>query len=264
MRNKFIAIILIQTILLAGIILYRQHWISTGDKVLLKTLPVDPWNMFRGDYMTFRYEISEINATALKVQDVYKTNDKVFVVLQKTDDGTYKYADLKKNRPTAGKFIQGRVTNVVDKSRWVVTVQDDTGQTQNFEVQWYLGVKKGDRALFCKSEFGGIMHYRLDGNSQPRCGKNDESFEGVVTNSQEFKEKIINVEYGIEHYFVEEGHGSVAALLEQQQNQGTPPAQQGVVPQRNSNRHQLTVEVALRDDGKGLISGIFIDGKAIR
>ena len=263
MRNKFIAIVLIQSILLAGIIVYREHWVSTGEKIVLKTLPVDPWNMFRGDYMTFRYEISEINSTALKMRDVCKTNDKVFVVLKKSEDNTYNYADLKNSRPLSGKFIQGRVTNVFDRSRWVVTAKDDTGQTKDFELQWFPGTKNGGRALFCKPEFGGIMYYKLDVNSQSKCGKNDESFEGVVTNSQEFKEKIINVEYGIEHYFVEEGRGNVAALLDQQQALGTSPAQQGVIPQRNS-RHQLSVEVALRDDGKGLISGIFIDGRPVR
>jgi len=263
MRNKFIAIVLIQTILLGGIILYRQHWISTGDKIILKTMPVDPWNIFRGDYMTLRYEISEINPSALKMQGSYKTNDKVFVLLQKSDDGTYKYADLKDSQPSAGKFIQGRVTNVYDRSRWVVTVKDDTGQTKDFEMQWFSGIKNGERALFCTPEFGGVNYYKLDGNSQPKCGEKAQSFEGVVVNSQEFREKIIYVEYGVEHYFVEEGHGNVTALLQQQQNQESSPADQVAVAQRNINRHQLNVEVALRNDGKGLISRIFIDGKPV-
>ena len=39
MRLKFIIIILLQFMLLTGIIAYRQYWVSTGERILLRTEP---------------------------------------------------------------------------------------------------------------------------------------------------------------------------------------------------------------------------------
>jgi uncharacterized membrane-anchored protein len=52
------------------------------------------------------------------------------------------------------------------------------------------------------------------------------------------------VEYGIENYFVEEGKGRAV--------------------ESSRNARQLRVEVSLRKDGKGIITGLFVDGKLVR
>lgn len=36
------------------------HTLLTGKSVILKTVPVDPYDMFRGDYISLRYDISTI------------------------------------------------------------------------------------------------------------------------------------------------------------------------------------------------------------
>ena len=61
MRRKFIIIVLFQVLLLVGIIAYRQYWVATGERVLLGTEPVDPRDIFRGDYVTLNYEISSLD-----------------------------------------------------------------------------------------------------------------------------------------------------------------------------------------------------------
>ncbi len=61
MRWKFIFFVLLQVALLVGIIAYRQYWVATGEKILLRTAPVDPRDIFRGDYISLRYDISTLD-----------------------------------------------------------------------------------------------------------------------------------------------------------------------------------------------------------
>lgn len=252
MAKKFIAIVLIQTVLLLGIIGYRYYWVSTGEKVLLKTVPVDPWDMFRGDYMTLTYDISRVNLTKLAITDEYLRNDIVFILLQKQPDNTREYSGIVHQEPDGGTYIQGRVTNVFDESHWLVTAADDAGETKQFELRWFSGVKIGDKVLFCTNRWDQINFQRFTEKQTPQCGKDDQSFTGTVAEFKEIREKILSIEYGIEHYFVEEGKGSINALAAQPTRSGT------------ANRARLHVEAALRKNGKALISRIFIDNTEVK
>lgn len=258
MTKKFIAIVLIQIVLLIGIIAYRHYWISTGEKVLLKTVPVDPWNMFRGDYMVLTYDISRINLTKLGIREEYQRNDKIFTLLRKQADNTWEYSGISHQKPGSGAFIQGRVTNVFEESRWLVTATGDAGETKQFELRWFSGVKNGDKVLFCIHRWGQVDFQRFTEKHLPQCGKEDQSFAGAVAGSQEIREKMLSAEYGIEHYFVEEGRGSINALASRQQ----PNVQQPQPQVRGQSR--LHVEASLRKDGKALISRVFIDNREVK
>ena len=257
MAKKFIAIVLIQTILLAGIIAYRHYWVSTGEKVLLKTVPVDPWNMFRGDYMTLSYDISRVNLTRQDIRDAYQRNDTVFTLLQKQADNTWEYAGISRQAPGSGTFIQGRVINAFDESRWQVTAVGDNNETRQFELRWFNGVRNNDKVLFCTHRNGQVDFQRYTEKFTPNCAADDEAFAGLVAASAEKKEKVLTVEYGIESYFVEEGRGSIDALARQQQ-----PNVQSQPQVRGQSR--LHVEASLRRDGKALISRIFIDNREVK
>jgi uncharacterized membrane-anchored protein len=52
------------------------------------------------------------------------------------------------------------------------------------------------------------------------------------------------VEYGIESYFVEEGKGKAI--------------------ESSRDARELRVEVSLRKDGKGIITGLFVNGKLVK
>lgn len=257
MAKKFIALVLIQAVLLVGIIAYRNYWVSTGEKVLLKTVPIDPWNMFRGDYMVLNYDISRINLTKLGIRDEYKRNDKFFTLLQKQPDSTFGYSGITHQKPESGTFIQGRVTNVFDESRWVVTATGEAGETKEFELRWFSGARNNGKVLFCTHRNGQVDFQLFTEKYTPQCSREDQSFAGVVTESHEIKEKILSAEYGVEHYFVEEGRGSIDALAKQQNvQQSQPPQVRG--------QSRLHVEAALRRDGKALISRIFIDNREVK
>ena len=84
MRWKFAFFVLLQVALLVGIIAYRQYWVATGEKILLRTAPVDPRDIFRGDYVSLRYDISTLDLDGLGVKGSFKSNETVYVILEKT------------------------------------------------------------------------------------------------------------------------------------------------------------------------------------
>ena len=88
---------------------WREVELRTGTEVVLATVPVDPRDIFRGDYVVLRYEISSLPAacrfTALK--------GPVFVTLKRTGD-VWRYdewfSSIDPARDTGQPFIAGRFT----------------------------------------------------------------------------------------------------------------------------------------------------------
>jgi uncharacterized membrane-anchored protein len=112
MRMKFALLVLLQVALLISITGYRQYWIYAGEKVLLKTTPVDPRSLFRGDYVRLRYEISDIDMEKLPGDDGFMHNNTIYVILEKGEDGTYGASKVSRATPEDWPFIRGRVRHV--------------------------------------------------------------------------------------------------------------------------------------------------------
>jgi uncharacterized membrane-anchored protein len=242
MRLKFIILVLIQVLLLTGIIAYRHYWVTANERILLQSAPVDPRDIFRGDYVTLTYNASTIDLDRFGVGEQFKRNDTVYALLGKKNDGTYDLASVSRTRPTSGKYLRGRVTYERDKAtRREITIKPDRGDRRVFQRPWF-SYKTGDRVTFCLDANGRVLTVYPEKEKNPcRAG---EPFTGVVEDVKTINFRQINVEYGIEHFFVEEGRGRTIETAR--------------------NARHLKVEVALRDDGKGLITGVMLDGKWIR
>lgn len=67
----------------SGFILYKEYTLRTGTEVILKTEPVDPRDLFRGDYVVLNYEISTLDLEEIPVEDPYfEYNDRIYLVLE--------------------------------------------------------------------------------------------------------------------------------------------------------------------------------------
>jgi|OpeIllAssembly_1097287.scaffolds.fasta_scaffold322418_2 uncharacterized membrane-anchored protein len=244
MKRKFIIIVLFQVMILVGIIAYRQYWVATGARVLLSTESADPRDIFRGDYVTLNYEISSLNHTVLGTEEKFRPKEHIYVVLEKDPDNIYKAVSVSRTRPAAGKFIQGRAGDELELSKLEVLLQDDAGKRQSFSPRWFSGVDKGDRAIFCIGEKNTVLQfYKEEILNKPKCNTG-KSISGVVVDIRETKTRQLRVDYGIESYFVEEGKGKAIEAAR--------------------NAKSLNVEVSLRKDGKGIITGLFLDNKLLR
>lgn len=82
-------IVVLQILFLFNMIGFKYFTLYSGTPVLLKTAPVDPWDVFRGEFIRLDYEISRIKRYSVKddlsieKQDI--GNKTLYVVLEKKD-----------------------------------------------------------------------------------------------------------------------------------------------------------------------------------
>lgn len=115
----FSLIALFWIILLGSFIAYKEFTLQNGEKILLKTVPVDPRDLFRGDYVILNYEISTINLDNLNDNNLtFENGDTIYVALTKADN-YWSASNAYKER--ASEFvIKGKVKN---KSGSTLTVE---------------------------------------------------------------------------------------------------------------------------------------------
>lgn len=124
-QTKFILAIALQVIIIFTIIIFKMSILTGGADVLLRIMPVDPRDMLRGDYVTFQYEISNLDSYFSGRQQI-RNGDTVYVILKQS--GKYYFAqNVQKTKPTdGGIFIKGTV------SSGGVDAQSGVFQNQNF------------------------------------------------------------------------------------------------------------------------------------
>ncbi len=240
MKAKFWVLVFLQILLLAGIIGYRHYWLATGERVLLRTVPVDPRDILRGDYVRLSYDISTLDLDRLEGEDKFVRNENVYVVLRKNADGTYSPTAALDDPPRGERFIKGRVISQSEGVRWEVTVRDDAGRQQILEPRWFSN-RKGERLFFCLNGRNEVVSF---GNHSGCGSRRWRSLAATVVEVKELRYNQLNVEYGIESYFVEEGKGKALEAARDASN--------------------LLVEIALRRDGGGLVSGLSVDGRRLK
>jgi len=112
-KKLFLIIGAFWLVLLAGFIGFKEYTLKTGDEMLLKTVPVDPRDLFRGDYVTLRYEISTLDAAAFsKNVDQFKEGDRIYVFLEVGGDKIAHVVGIGKQAPAGGKYIKGTIEGI--------------------------------------------------------------------------------------------------------------------------------------------------------
>ncbi|RXT06431.1 GDYXXLXY domain-containing protein [Ammoniphilus sp. CFH 90114] len=128
--RKFIIFLFIQVFILVYIAIshYSVEWY--GDEVRLKTAPVDPRDIFYGDYVILNYDISELNIDKFVGDKQPERGDTIYVVLRK--EGEYHdviSAHLGKPSTSAEeRVLKGRVEYVT--RHW------DPTNRENQEIQY--------------------------------------------------------------------------------------------------------------------------------
>lgn len=108
-RLVFLGIILFQLLILLGLIGFNEATLAFGKSVVLQTRPVDPRDLFRGDYVMLRYEISTIS----RIPGLENVNegDKVYVHLDQYGDVWDAIEGAKERHPDWDVCISGEVVN---------------------------------------------------------------------------------------------------------------------------------------------------------
>lgn len=105
-------------LILGGLILLlvesRARILRSGTEVRLATAPVDPRDLFRGDYVILSYKISTLDPAALDGEKALKRNQTVYVRLAPGADGFAEAKGIYFTKPalaTGERLIEGRVTS---------------------------------------------------------------------------------------------------------------------------------------------------------
>jgi uncharacterized membrane-anchored protein len=113
MKRALIATGCLWLVILGGAVGIHEFTLRTGQTVLLKTQPVDPRDLFRGDYVILSYEISTLDLGTLGAGQITPTQGKdVYVTLR--PEGQYHSArGIHAQRPSdGGVFLKGRVRSI--------------------------------------------------------------------------------------------------------------------------------------------------------
>ena len=110
----------------------RIDLLATGTHMTLKALPVDPRDLFRGDYVTLTYDISTFDAADISFPKDIKTGQKIWVLMapSKTNlQAPWQPVALfsQFNPSLTGQLIKGTVTNLYSYSR------NNNNRTKNCE-----------------------------------------------------------------------------------------------------------------------------------
>jgi uncharacterized membrane-anchored protein len=110
MKKQFIglvSVLILILIIIFSFIFYNQWHLINGNKIVLATQPIDPFDPFRGQYISINYEISSIN-------DIggFNEKDTIYVSLKEDEYGIWRFKNASKSKPLKGDFIKGKITNI--------------------------------------------------------------------------------------------------------------------------------------------------------
>jgi uncharacterized membrane-anchored protein len=112
-KKTFIIAMLIPAIAILAFIGYNYYTYSLGEGILLKTVPVDPRDLFRGDYVNLRYEITTIDITHTLHTSNFTAGDDIYTVLSKEEKFWFitKVGDYKPALQSNEVCMKGKVTS---------------------------------------------------------------------------------------------------------------------------------------------------------
>jgi uncharacterized membrane-anchored protein len=114
-RTLLLVAVGFQLSVLLGMIAFRAAPHLLGETVLLRVVPVDPRDMFRGDYVTLSYEFTRLSSLPGYGRHGYERRDErsgetIYVSLAPEPDGKHwRATGCSFSRPSQGRFIRGTV-----------------------------------------------------------------------------------------------------------------------------------------------------------
>ncbi len=109
-RFGLILALALQLGLLGWMIADRALILKNGREIELAVVPVDPRDIFRGDFVTLSYEISQLYSSQLAGDDFFRDGDTIYVGLEEGPDGL-RPASMSHDEPADGLFLRGTVTD---------------------------------------------------------------------------------------------------------------------------------------------------------
>ena len=112
------ATIALQFFVLLGMVVNAATPLWTGREIRVRTIPVDPRSVFRGNYARLNYAFSTLPEGALGEPTRHlRVGEVVYVSLQQDEEQVYEFAGASLDRPADGVFLRGRMTHTTPPYR---------------------------------------------------------------------------------------------------------------------------------------------------
>lgn len=106
-----LASVLLQLAILAGLVVYSQYPLWVGTEVRLLTKPVDPRDLFRGQYVRLHYPLSR---QPIPEMELPRADDPVYVLLRRQGD-FWEAKGVRLREPKEKQlYMRGTITRVSD------------------------------------------------------------------------------------------------------------------------------------------------------
>lgn len=153
---------LFQLFVLTGMVGISAMPLWTGHEVKVKTIPVDPRSMFRGNYARLRYELSEVEIE--QANKKIRNGEIVYVSLVKTQNGLYEFSHASLVKPQEGIFLRGRIHTHRFRG-------DQSNYNVKYGIEAYFAPK--DQALALEKDLrdGGIAVLMVSASGKARLKK---------------------------------------------------------------------------------------------
>lgn len=93
-----------------AVIGFNQYTVLTGTRVLLKTVPIDPRDVLRGDYIILHYEINRLDTNKIPSDfENFAVGKKIFLILKK-ENIYWIPVEIRNNKPEGDEvFLTGQI-----------------------------------------------------------------------------------------------------------------------------------------------------------
>ena len=109
LSTGLILAIVFQLLVLTSMYVKAAIPLWTGQEIKVKTIPVDPRSLFRGNYARLRYDFDRVDGKYLGVDENLRSGDVVYVSLNEQSDGLYVFSGAGLQEPVEKVFLRGRV-----------------------------------------------------------------------------------------------------------------------------------------------------------
>lgn len=84
----------------------------TGQTILVRVVPVDPRDLFRGDYVILSYDFSRVphETPGIRMDDLPSLQPVYVTMVPDTDGRHWKADKFSAERPESGLYLKGRIT----------------------------------------------------------------------------------------------------------------------------------------------------------
>ena len=90
--------------------------LRTGTRIRLRTVPVDPYDAFRGRYVALNFEEETV---PLALGPELKRGEEVYALFQKDEDGFGRIEKLVKDRPSEGIYLRIKVYHPISSKNQI-------------------------------------------------------------------------------------------------------------------------------------------------